>query len=138
MISLEHLADGSVADRNFERLAASVRDASEDRYKIALPFAANWGDYGSPNEGASFSRHGRLVVLQGLVTKSGTPASGNAIGTLPEGFRPVDTLHFAVATGGTDAFGRVSVDSAGVIKWISGSTVETDFTSLAGVVFAIG
>lgn len=118
---------------NFDKLAAAFGDVI---YKQALSFGTNWGDYGGPNEGASYSRLGKLVFLQGLVTKSGTPASGDTIGTLPTGFRPAGQLHFAVATGGTDAFGRVAIDSAGVVKWISGNTTETDFTSLSGIVFA--
>lgn len=105
--------------------------------KEALTFAANWANYGGSHEAATYSRFGRLVVLQGLVTKSGTPAGGDTIATLPAGFRPTTTLHFPVATGGTDAFGRVSVDSAGLVKWVSGNTTETDFTSLSGVCFVV-
>ena len=105
--------------------------------KEPLPFAANWGNYGSGSEAATYSRFGRLVVLQGLVTKSGTPAGGNVIATLPVGFRPTSAVSFPVATGGTDAFGRVTIGSSGDIVWWSGSTVETDFTSLSGIAFVV-
>jgi hypothetical protein len=106
-------------------------------YKQALPFGTNWGNHGSePTQGVcTYSRFGRLVVVQGLATKSGTPGSGDVIGTLPTGFRPSGLLHFPVATGATDAYGRVAIDSSGVIRWEAGNTTETDYTSLSGIVF---
>ena len=138
MISLDKVVDGGPVGRNFDRLASSVHDSNEDRYKVALPFAANWSNFGGSLEDASYSRHGHLVVLQGLVTKSGTPAASDVIATLPDGFRPSENLIFAVATGGTTSFGAVRVESDGDIVWLAGNTTETDFTSLSGIVFAIG
>jgi hypothetical protein len=106
--------------------------------KVALPFAANWGNYGTgTGEEATYSRFGRLVVLQGLVTKSGTPAALDVIGTLPVGFRPVGNVLFPVVTGGTTSFGAVRVNSSGQIEWITGDTAETDFTSLSGIAFMV-
>jgi hypothetical protein len=106
--------------------------------KVALPFSASWGNFGGGNEGATYSRIGRLVVLQGLVTKSGgTPADGDVIATLPSGFRPTEALMFPVVTGATITFGRVSVVTSGEIRWRLGSTAETDFTSLSGVSFVV-
>ena len=105
--------------------------------KVALPFGANWGNYGGSEEDATYSRFGRLVVLQGLVTKSGTPASGDVIATLPVGFRPAEGLMFPVVTGATIAFGRVSVEANGQIQWRAGNTTETDYTSLSGIAFVV-
>jgi hypothetical protein len=117
---------------NFDKLAAALNSPI---YKQALTFAANWSNYGGAHEDATYSRFGRLVVLQGFVTKSGTPAAGNTIATLPEGFRPAEALHFAVTTGAADAFGKVEVQADGDIVWNTGATGETDYTSLSGIAF---
>lgn len=109
----------------------------QGKSKVAFPFAAGWGNFGSGFEGASYSRHGRVVCLQGLVTKSGTPASGNVIGTLPQGFRPTGRLVFAVTSGSAETRGRVDVFPNGEVQWISGGTGETDFTSLSGIAFVV-
>jgi hypothetical protein len=106
--------------------------------KQPLTFSAGWGNFGGSEEVATYSRFGRLVVLQGLVTKSGgTPASGNVIATLPVGFRPSAALMFPVVTGATTSFGRVSIEANGQIQWRTGNTTETDFTSLSGIAFAV-
>jgi hypothetical protein len=110
--------------------------------KQSLTLGSGWVNY-SPfvvagYEVASCSRFGRLVVLQGLVTKSGgTPTVGDVIATLPEGFRPAGRLLFAVPTGGTNAFGRVDVLANGEIQWHAGSTNETDHASLSGIAFMV-
>jgi hypothetical protein len=110
--------------------------------KQSLTLGSGWVNY-SPfvvagYEVASCSRFGRLVVLQGLVTKSGgTPTAGDVIATLPVGFRPTSDLVFAVATGSVDAFGRVDVQSDGDVVWRAGNTTETDHTSLSGIAFMV-
>lgn len=107
--------------------------------QVAFPFAAGWADYGSGFEGASYSRHGRVVTLQGLVTKSGgTPAVNDVIGTLPPGFRPTATLIFPTASGQANQFGRVQVTVAGEVVWLQGGATETDYTSLSGISFVVG
>lgn len=106
--------------------------------KRALPFAAGWGNFGGIYEGASYSRMGRLVVLQGLVTKTGgTPTSGNVIGTLPLGFRPTSSHVFVAWTGESGQAGRVDVHYTGEIQWVSGGTAETDFLTLSGIAFVV-
>jgi hypothetical protein len=106
--------------------------------KVPLSFAANWSNYGSgTGEEATYSRFGRLVVLQGLVTKAGTPAAADVIATLPAGFRPTGSVLFSVVTGGTTSFGAVRVNSSGQVEWIAGDTAESDFTSLSGITFVV-
>ena len=108
------------------------------RRKVAFPFAAGWGNYSGAYEDASYSKVGNLVILQGLVTKSGgTPAADDLIGTLPAGFRPTETLLFMQASGATSSAGRVDVWSDGSVRWITGSTTETDHMSLSGIVFMV-
>lgn len=120
-----------------DRIETLIRQL-QGQSKIAFPYGAGWGDFGSGYEGATYSRHGRVVRLQGLVTKSGgTPTAADVIGTLPTGFRPAADLIFAVCTGGTATFGRVTVRSSGGVEWTAGSTTEADFTSLSGVCFVV-
>jgi hypothetical protein len=118
---------------NFDKIAAAL---GEQTFKRALPFAAGWGNYGAGFETASYSRIGRLVVLQGLVTKTGgTPTAGDLIAVLPIGFRPSGGLVFAVATGETTAVGRVDLAANGNINWRAGASGEADYTALSGIVF---
>ena len=108
--------------------------------KVALPFASGWGNYGTAvwTEGASYSRFGRLVVLQGLVTKAGgAPAATDVIATLPVGFRPAGRQMFVVVTGNTEQDGRVDVLADGTVVWMRGSATETDYTSLSGIAFVV-
>jgi hypothetical protein len=106
----------------------------EDR--TAFPFAANWSDYGSGYEVGSYSKMGRLVILQGLIKKSSAPANGNLIGTLPEGCRPYEILQFVVKTGGvTDQYGQIEIQPDGDVVWQKGDTNATNNTSLSGVSF---
>lgn len=109
-----------------------------DVHKAPLPFGANWANYGTTWEDASYSRYGQVVRLQGLVTKSGTPTAGDVIATLPTGFRPSEDLAFLVLTGTTtEVAGRVDVHASGTVTWQRGSTVEQDYTSLSGVSFVV-
>jgi hypothetical protein len=118
---------------NFDKIAAAL---GEQAFKTSLPLGSGWGNYGGGYETASYSRIGRLVVLQGLVTKtSGTPTAGDLIGVLPAGFRPSGGLLFAVATGETPAVGRVDLSASGNINWTAGASGEADYTALSGIVF---
>lgn len=131
-----HLADV------YRRLDAAERQIQRmGEYKIALPMGAGWGAYsagGTPWEVATYSRVGRLVLLQGLVSKTGgTPVIGDVIGTLPVGFRPSGDLLMIAHTGATASLGRVNVLAAsGNLTWGGGNTTEQDYTSLSGIIFA--
>lgn len=118
------------------RLGALIRQL-QGASKVAFPFGVGWANFAGV-EGATYSRHGRVVRLQGMVTKSGgTPAAGNVIGTLPDGYKPTGQLVFAAVTGSTDTFGRVDVDASGNVIWQSGGTGGTDYTSLSGISFVV-
>lgn len=124
-----------------ERLPGRSLTPKYDSYRVPLTFATGWTNYNTTNWGvACYSRVGRLIILEGLVTKSGgTPAGGNLIATLPVDFRPAMRLMFASWTGaGTEVAGRVDVDTNGQILWMAGATAETDFTTLSGIVFPPG
>lgn len=110
----------------------------QGKSKIPFPFSAGWADTAvAGHEGASYSRHGRVVQLQGAVTKtSGSPASNDVIGVLPAGFRPTGLLVFPAVTNFA-FFGVVVVDSVGQVVWFAGSATETDHTSLSGIAFVV-
>lgn len=129
------LADRTHPDPVIQRLLDWLRGV----HKQPLPFATGWANFGGGNEDATYSRIGRLVVLQGRVTKTaGVPGVGDVIGTLPVGFRPAEDLGpFAVGSGATLGFGAVDVLPSGSVRWLAGSTTETDYTSLSGITFIV-
>lgn len=131
--------DDAAQYNNIQDRLKRLENASDaDVTKAALPFGANWGNYGTTWEDASYSRHGRVVRLQGLVTKSGTPAAADVIATLPVGFRPAEDLIFAAISGSTpEVAGRVDVHANGTVTWQRGSTTEQDYTSLSGISFVV-
>jgi hypothetical protein len=103
----------------------------------ALPYGAGWGDYGGGFLPGKYAKLRGIVLLRGMVTKSGgAPAAGDVIATLPAGFRPIGaSVLFGAATGATHTFGRIDVTTAGAIVWRAGSAVETDYVSLDGLYF---
>jgi hypothetical protein len=107
-------------------------------YKQALSFNTGWANFGGAYETATCSRIDRLVVLQGLVAKTGgAPAAGDLIATLPVDFRPSAYHIFTVSTGQAVGFGTVELRPNGELRWGSGLIVEPDYTSLSGIVFVV-
>jgi hypothetical protein len=103
---------------------------------IALAFGANWSNYNAAVASCAYLKDAMgWVKLKGSATKSGTPAAGDVIGTLPLGFRPELEEYFPCATGATSAAGELRVEADGDIVWLAGSTNETDYTSLSGISF---
>jgi hypothetical protein len=118
-------------------LAVLVRQL-QGHSKVAFPYSAGWSNIGAGFEGASYSRHGRVVRLQGMVTKAaGTPADGDVIGTLPANHRPEEILRFTVVTGTGRFFGAIDVEPDGQVVWRAGATGETDYVSFSGVSFVV-
>lgn len=106
---------------------------------IAAPFGAGWTNWGGAFETAAYWKDALGVHLRGLVTKSGgTPAIGDVILTLPEGYRPAKVVAFVVQTGETNGVGRVDLQPDGRLLWISGQTGGTDYTSLSSIYFRPG
>lgn len=56
----------------------------------ALPGASGWTNYGVGYSTGGYRKIGDIVYLRGLVKKATTPVG--AIGTLPSGFRPPNTI----------------------------------------------
>lgn len=129
-MKLPFVARDQAVQANFDKIASAL---GEQTFKTALSFGAGWSNYGGGHEAATYSRIGRLVALQGLVTKAGAPVGGDVIGTLPTGFRPSGQLVFVVEA--TGLHGRVDVNSSGSIIWQAGGTVGTTYTSLSGITF---
>ena len=129
--------DSAATDAEITALDTRV-DSLEGQSKIPFPFASGWANSAVAGvEPATYSKHGRLVRLQGSVTKTGgAPANGDVIGTLPDGFRPTGALVLPICTGGTSN-GTVRVEADGDVVWRSGDAIETDFTSLSGITFVI-
>jgi hypothetical protein len=125
------------AQARADALEARVAALEADIEWTALPYAAGWGDYGGGFLAGKYAKFRGLVLLRGMVTKSGgAPAAADVIATLPAGFRPIGaSVLFGVATGATHTFGRIDVSTAGSIIWRAGSAVETDYVSLNGLYF---
>lgn len=71
-----------------------------------LPYASGWSDYDATTNAWMGARYTKLasglVIMKGLARNSSgaTKASGSVIGTLPVGYRPVNTLRIASASAG--------------------------------------
>ena len=74
---------------------------------------------------------GGVVVLKGLVKKSGTPSASEVIANLPAGYRPTDRLMFVTNSSSSD-HGRIDVDSNGNVDFYYGTG---GWISLEGIRF---
>lgn len=84
-----------------------------DTVWTALTLTGGWANYGAPFRNASYRRINGSVELRGSI-KSGGVGSGNPIGTLPAGFRPVGgDEQFLV--GANAGIADLRVDTAGLI-----------------------
>lgn len=127
------LPDRRHPDPVIQRLLDWLRGVHKKPLLLAAGWAAAAGD-----ESPTYSRFGRLVILQGSATKTaGVPAGGDVIGTLPDELRPAGQLPFPVLTQNGDVVGGVLVQANGNIVWRTGSVAETDSTSLSGICFTI-
>lgn len=82
----------------------------------------SWVSFDGSSTPAYFMDDRGIVYLKGLV-KNGTTTDGLAIFTLPEGYRPVQRLYFAVTSynGTTNVHGRVDVYTDGKVAYAIGS-----------------
>jgi len=90
----------------------------------------SWVAFGGALEVAAYRKQGHLVYLRGTV-KNGSGATAT-IFTLPVGYRPLNTVAFAIQSNGI--FGELRVTSAGVVAMVSGSVTSA---SLDGIVFSV-
>lgn len=86
-----------------------------------LTLLNSWGYYGSPYNTAGYMKTSSgIVLLKGLIQRTGTPTAGEIIATLPQGYRPSVPLVFGTGTyGATSA--RVDVYPNGNIIYTFGS-----------------
>jgi hypothetical protein len=93
----------------------------------ALPYSANWGNYGGAFQVGEYciDQLG-FVHIRGLIEKSTTYSAGETIATLPAGYRPAASEIFTcMAQDGTmgTMLVRIDVLSSGLIQLQSGSSV---------------
>lgn len=91
-------------------------------------FTNSWANTGGSEPGASYIKVNHDIVLLKGAIDSGT--IGAAAFTLPTGYRPAETQHFAVDRNG--AYGRLTVNSSGEV--IPQTTAAAGY-HLNGVIF---
>lgn len=120
--------------RQFQALERRIKLLEQERddveFDVDIPAGAGWTSH------ATYSRIGREILLQGFFSKtSGTPASGNVMGTLP--FPPSIQMNPAVVTQNGDVNGSILIQTNGQLVWRTGSTTETDSTAIDGISYVM-
>lgn len=112
---------------------------------IALPYAANWADYGSGYQAGQYSiDQSGWVDLRGLLRKATAPVLNETICTLPAGFRPPATLNSFVVKSALDAatngVSGIDVNAAGTVTltFMGQTGASTGNISFNGVRFDTG
>ncbi|MDB5167196.1 MAG: hypothetical protein JWN26_341 [Candidatus Saccharibacteria bacterium] len=92
----------------------------------------SWADFGSTYNTAGYTKtpYG-LVILKGLIKRTGTFVSGETIFTLPVGYRPAYKLTFAVSS--NDASASFTINTDGTIT--PSTNVSESYLSLESVSF---
>lgn len=99
---------------------------------FALPYAANWSDWGAGETAGAYRYDGLgCVQLRGLVKKSVALVAGDIICTLPVGYRPVTEWIFMAASAA--GYTEIRVNTGGAVYIQAGGSAV--FTSLAQVRF---
>ncbi len=92
----------------------------------------NWTDYGNTySTGAYTKTSGGVVVLKGLLKRSGTSVAYENVGVLPPGYRPAGKLIFHTSTS-ANVTARVDVNTNGDIEC---GTCNGGWVSLDGIKF---
>jgi hypothetical protein len=90
-----------------------------------------WTDYANTYATGAYTKTSTgVVVLKGLLRRTGTPTAGETIAVLPPGYRPAAPFMFLVGTVGAGA--RLDIRNDGTIAFINGNTT---FLSLEGITF---
>jgi hypothetical protein len=85
-----------------------------------LSMQNSWTNYNSGYNTAAYRKTSDgVVVVKGLIARSGTPVSGEVIGTLPVSYRPSTTLIFLAGTN-PNTYARIDVYPNGNIIYVSG------------------
>lgn len=97
-------------------------------------FQNSWVNYGGSYQVAGFRKQGKIVSLTGLV-KDGSMTNGDAIFTLPVGYRPGAALHFMTLSNEASIYdGTIVVKTTGEVCFRSGLN---GYFSLDNVTFII-
>lgn len=89
-----------------------------------------WSDYPGFATGAYTKTSTGVVVLKGLVRRTGTPAGGEAIAYLPPGYRPAEQIMYQVDSASASA--RLDIHTDGAITFVTGNGA---WLSLEGITF---
>jgi hypothetical protein len=105
-----------------------------DSYESIPGFTNSWVNYDATNDTkAAFRRTcSGEIQIRGVV-KSGTVGTGTPVFTLPAGFRPTKTQRRAINS--NNAFGVVTITTAGEVSVSTGSNVLADFGDLRFLTF---
>lgn len=99
----------------------------------SLALQNSWTDFGTPYSPNGYIKTSSgIVMLKGLLKRSGSIVSGETIATLPPGYRPAYRLIFQTSTSNAARFARVDVDTNGNILIVAG---DPGYLSLEGVNF---
>jgi len=97
-----------------------------------LEYVNNWSSYSATYaDGAYTKTNDGMIVLKGLVKRTGTLTAGETIATLPEGFRPASNMAFLAGTS-TNLTATIYVNATGAISastnsdegWVSFSNIK--------------
>ncbi len=87
----------------------------------ALVLQNNWSDYNQGYAASAYTKTSAgVVVLKGLIKRSGTPTAYETIGVLPPGYRPASIAIFQTSTD-LNVASRVDVYPDGSIRYVVGS-----------------
>ncbi len=89
-----------------------------------LTYQNGWSDYGGGYATGAYTKTSAgVVVLKGLVKRTGTPTAGETIAVLPVGYRPSEMIMFgtSTSTSGADATARIDIYPTGAIVYNTGS-----------------
>jgi hypothetical protein len=90
-----------------------------------------WTDYANTYATGAYTKTSTgVVVLKGLLRRTGTPTAGETIAVLPPGYRPAEQSMFQV--GGVGASDRLDIRTDGTIAFATGNPA---FLSLEGITF---
>jgi hypothetical protein len=109
------------------RAGNSTGDSAYDSASVTIPqwvplvLQNAWANYGSTYSTAAYTMtKDGVVVVKGLIKRTGSPVSNETLANLPEGYRPNGTLIFGTSTD-SNVGARVDVKSTGEITVNSGA-----------------
>ncbi|HET8884117.1 MAG TPA: hypothetical protein VFM68_01460, partial [Candidatus Saccharimonadales bacterium] len=92
----------------------------------------SWTDYGGSYATSGFTRTNTgVILLKGLIKRSGTPTNDEIIGVLPPGYRPADRLLLQTISN-PNVTARLDITEDGAIRYKEGSV---GWLSLEGIAF---